>query len=86
VVQKLEDTKQTVGELQKWITEAEETRKKMKSLEIEKKAGNRKLTKDLLISLVAGKLGQKPKSDLTKTALEKMWFDDGLKDDPSEQF
>jgi hypothetical protein len=85
-IQELEEAKENVGDRQKWLTEAEETREKMKRSMIEEKVGNRRLLKDMLVSLIAGKLGRKPKSDLSKTALEKMWFDDGLKDEPTEQF
>jgi hypothetical protein len=85
-IHELEEAKENASDLQKWQREAEETREKMKCLEIKEKAGNRRLLKDKLVSLIAGKLGRKPKSDLSKTALEKMWFDDRLKDEPTERF
>jgi hypothetical protein len=49
---------------------------------------NKKLVKTVLVSLIPGALGGKPKLlDLSKPALvlETMWFDDGLKDKPKPE-
>jgi hypothetical protein len=85
-INKLEEVKEAAGGIQKWQREAKETREKMKSSGIEEKVGNRRLLKDMLVSAIAGKLGRKPKSDQSKRALEKKWFEEGLKDEPAEQF
>jgi hypothetical protein len=53
-------------------------RKQKKPAQIEEKVGNQRLLKDMLVSLIGGKLGQKPKSDQSKGALEKKWLDNGL--------
>jgi hypothetical protein len=85
-IQELEQQKKTAGDLQKLLREAEEVEDQMERSMIDAKPKNRRLTKDMLASLIAGKLGRKPKSELAKPALEKIWFHDGLKDKPAQNF
>jgi hypothetical protein len=55
--------------LQNLLMEAEEAHDKIKRLGIELRAGNKKLMKTIMVSLIPGKLGRKPKPDLSKPAL-----------------